>query len=399
MLLRIVGVWMLLWGGSSAQAQLPSCELDPQRSGIFVLTVQPGNDVPNAFGHTALLVWNPRAGMRSAVFDYGRYRAASITELAWKMLRMELPYFMSADPLGNVMARYKAEDREVIAQRLALAPTEASALVEAQREQTKDPEFPYHWYSSNCTTKIRDAIDDAMGGALEAQHASVESDTSACREVLRHSAPNGPLWFGLHWGSGRAADEPISEWEAMYLPDGLRRGIETSTRADGTPLVAETCVLVSSTRPGVAPEAPNRNLVLWLVGLIGAAGLYGVSRAGRGAALTAIGALGVGVGVFGSAAVMIGSLGTFAPFWGWHNQWFANPLWFALVPAAVIAGRHPRSEWPQRLAGGLVAIAALGVLAYLVRGLADRNFGIMGLMVPTLVTAAWLLRPSAPSDG
>ena len=393
MLLRIVASLLLLVLARGARAELPTCELNPQQPGIYVLTVQPGDGVPNAFGHTALLVWNPRAGMRSAVFDYGRYRAAPITELAWKMLRMELPYFMSADPLGNVLARYKYENRQVIAQRLSLTSAEAGALVESQREQTKDPEFPYHWYSTNCTTKVRDAIDAAMGGVLKAQHESEVSDTSACREVLRHSAPMWPLWFGLHWGSGRTADEPISEWDAMYLPDGFRRRVEESTRPDGSPLVVETCELVSSTRAAVPAEPPNRNLVLWLFGLLAAAGLYGLSRVGRGAGLAGVGVLGAAIGVFGSTAVLIGSLGTFAPFWGWHNQWFANPLWLALVPAAWIAWRNAASDWPMRLAGAVVGVAGLGVLAFLVRGLADRNFGIMGLAIPVLLVAAWLLRP------
>lgn len=394
MLLGILALLLVVLAPTAHADEPAACELPPSTPAIYVLTVAPGNDVPNAFGHTALLVWSPRAGVRSAVFDYGRYRAASITELAWKMLRMELPYFMSADPLGNVMARYKAEGREVIAQRIALTPEESAALVTSQREQTKDPEFPYHWYSSNCTTKIRDAIDASMGGALKAQHEGEESNTSACREVLRHSAPNVPLWFGLHWGSGRYADLPISEWDAMYLPDGFRRGIDESMRPDGTPLVAETCVLVQSDGPGVLAEPPNRNLVLWALGLVAAGILFGLSKLGRGIGLTSVGALGLGVGVFGSAAVLIGSLGTFAPFWGWHNQWFANPAWFALGPAAVIAWRDRASEWPLRLGGAVVVLAGLGILAFLVRGIADRNFGIIGLAVPVLLVAASLLRPS-----
>jgi hypothetical protein len=117
----------------------------------------------------------------------------------------------------------------------------------------------------------------------------------------------------------------------------------------------------------------------------------------RGAALALVGVLGVAVGLFGGAALAVGLLGTFAPFWGHHNLAFANLGHLALVGAAAWAWRDDRSRGPMGLAIGLLGIAALGLGWTLGTGFAERNVGIVGLLVPSLVAAAWVLRP--PGDG
>ena len=60
--------------------------------------------------------------------------------------------------------------------------------------------------------------------------------------------------------------------------------------------------------------------------------------------------VGAVAGSFGTAALLAGGLGTFAPSWGAHNLAFASPLDFGLVVAAVVGWRHPAHRLPLRIA-------------------------------------------------
>ena len=67
-------------------------------------------------------------------------------------------------------------------------------------------------------------------------------------------------------------------------------------------------------------------LPLSALGLLWGLVLAGTRRLGAAAAGLAAAATGLLLGAWGAAALLVGSLGTFAPFWGHHNLFLASPL-------------------------------------------------------------------------
>ncbi len=387
-------VWMGLARVALAAEPLPRC--GPLEPGAYVLTMSPGESVQNVFGHTALLVADADQGEWSTVYDFGRYELGPPLEQAWAVLNMEQPYYVSARPLSQIVERYANRERSVVVQQLALTNDQITSLTSGVvRKLNDDPYFAYNWYRPNCTTEIQDRLDAVLGGALSAQHGEV-SDTSPAREVLRHSSNLVPLWFGLHWGSGRIADRRISHWEGMFLPDGLRRGLARSQTPDGEPLVVHECVLVDAGSPSVPTQPPSRFGWLLAVGLVWGGVVAGLSWLRRGVGLAVVSAQGLAVGLFGSAAVLVGSLGTFAPFWGHHNLAFANPGHLLLAAMGVVAWRRPASQVPAAVTGLLCGAAGGGVVAAIAHVGTDRNLGIIALLLPPLLAALWALRPVRP---
>ena len=85
-----------------------------------------------------------------------------------------------------MLAVYAREDRTLWRQRLPLPPETARRL--AQRLHAADVReatfYLYHHFNDNCTTRIRDLIDEATDGALR-QGAMVPSDPPLRRYVYR----------------------------------------------------------------------------------------------------------------------------------------------------------------------------------------------------------------------
>ena len=190
---------MVLW--LSMLALAGDCEL---RDGTYLVTVEPGSDVQTLFGHTALLVYDEQQGGYSSIYEWGRFAQEPLASMAWKVLTMTKAYDLVARPLDDTVQRYDRAGRGMMAQRLALSSEEQAALVSSVVEELNAGEpFTYNWYQPNCTTQVRDHLDTLLDGALREQLQGV--GTSPAQEVLRHSAPHGPLWLGLQWGSGRYA--------------------------------------------------------------------------------------------------------------------------------------------------------------------------------------------------
>jgi len=395
----IIGLLALFGLSAWADDDLAACDFSSDGFSIHILTVSPGDTVDKIFGHTAIIVYDPSLGEDSIAYDFG-WVDMSDPMLVWDILNATQDYRVGRWTLEATREKISRLGRGAIAQKLDVSPTQVHQIANSLVATTRgDSTFRYNWYRPNCTTKVSELIDGVLRGDLKAQHTD-PSGTSPAREVLRHSAHMPSLWFGLHWGSGRVADEEISWWDAMFLPEPLMIRLRQSTLAspDGTrrPLVSSECRLLDPDLPEPLALAPNRNLPLGGIGLLMGLAVAGAGVASRRSGIFAVGALGAGLGLFGCAALIVGLAGTFAPFWGHHNLWFASPLSSGLAIAAVIAHRRPDNPQAKWIAAGVLALGVLGVAASALHGFADRNIGIAALILPALAAALWVL---ARKDG
>jgi len=361
------------------------------RDGAYLLTVEPGDGVQTLFGHTALLVYDEQQAGYSPVYDWGRFDYEPFPSLAWAVLTMTKEYYLASKTVDEMVARYDREGRGVVAQRLDLSAEEADVLSKAVAEDLNGGgQFLYNWYEPNCTTMVRDHIDGAVGGDLRAQ--LQDPGASPAGEVLRHAGPHLPLWLGLQWGSGRVARAPVSRFDATFLPEQLHDELAGASRG-GRPLVEDTCTLGAVPYPGVPNVGPSRVGWLGLVGLLWALLLAGSRRVG--AAAAGAGAVGTGLvlGAWGSAALLVGSLGTFAPFWGHHNLFLASPLHLLLLVAGGWHLRRPEATGPMGMVAVCIASGLLGLGWSALGAFADGNLGLALATLLPLSGLAWAVSP------
>src|SRR5204862_6089815 len=93
-----------------------------------------------------------------------------------------MQYSTGEDLAGPMVDDYIANDRDVIVQELNLSPPQKRALLALLREKLKpdNRDYLYEYYRSNCSTKLRDALDapGVLNGSLQQQLSAVPTRTT-----------------------------------------------------------------------------------------------------------------------------------------------------------------------------------------------------------------------------
>lgn len=198
---------------------------------IDVYTMGPGADLFSQFGHAAICVSDAK-DPQGRCYNYGTADFSTPGPLTWNFLRGRALFWVSVVPQPYMVALYAHEDRTLYRQRLPLPAAAAHKLAAKlhQADQREATYYRYHHFRDNCTTRIRDLVDDATEGALR------KSSQTASDPPLRHYVQQGfdsslPLLLLMDVLLGRAADPPSTRWQGMFLPELLREELTTKLRA------------------------------------------------------------------------------------------------------------------------------------------------------------------------
>lgn len=303
---------------------------------VSVLTFGPGDHPFFKFGHNAIWV-QPRGG-RGVVYNFGTF-AFDTPNLIGKFLRGRFTYWLSRATIEDTLWSYQASDRTIVAQELDLAPAQAQALWSALEENAKPANraYLYDYFWDNCSTRVRDAVDRAVGGRLHAA-ASGPARLTFRRHALRLTADLPWEYVGLDVGLGSPTDAARTEWEEDFIPEVLQGTLRKVTLDDGgvrRPLVRAERVVYLSTKPPPPSDEPGRRPVFALAGVLFGAALYGLgalaarARAARVALGGLLALLGLALGVVGLALPLLWAFTN-------HRAAFANANILQIPPWAVL---------------------------------------------------------------
>lgn len=386
--------------------EAPNGAARPRGLDVYVITFGPGDHPFSKFGHNAVLVVD-REHRADAVYNFGTFSAAS-PSLITDFLQGRLLYWVSVGHWGPTAAAYAANNRSISAQKLSLTPAETERLI-ASLAKSALPEnryYRYDYYLDNCSTKVRDVLNDVTGGSLE--NAKSTPAKLSWREHTSRLTEDSPwLNLGLNLLLAGGVDVPRSRWEEMFLPSALAEQLATTRKADGSPLVASQEVWHRAQRPPLA-ETPPRHLWLPGVGILIGASLSGLARAGRRSRLasTAFTCL---VAILGTAAGVLGCIFSFFWFATDHDFAHANenllalPPWALLLPVAVIGAHLKGGPWiarARKLALLLAAGCGLGLALKALPWFRQDNWIFVGFALGLWGLLALALRqaylPTAP---
>jgi hypothetical protein len=193
---------------------------------IELYTVGPGDYLFSKFGHAALCVFDPgdRVGR---CYNYGTTDFSTPGPLAWAVLRGRAEFWVSVAPIDEMLAFYRAEDRTIYRQVLSLEPEQAEQMERALATSAlpENRVYRYDHFVDNCSTRPRDHIDAATGGALRSDSDGAPRRSFTYRTLIRETLANDSVYFLLGEAFlGRPMDRERSEFEAMFLPHILREG-------------------------------------------------------------------------------------------------------------------------------------------------------------------------------
>lgn len=385
-----------------SQTQAPEASPVPgEQLTVRLITAGPGTEVWELFGHNAIWIHDQTTGRQTA-YDYGRFDFAEPGFL-WRFVKGRMWYWMgAADPRGMIAA-YVSRDRSVWVQELNLPPAarEELRLLLEHNVQEENRYYRYDYYRDNCSTRIRDALDLVVRGAISAQTADTVPGSTWRSHSDRLLAADPLAYTGTKLGLGSPTDRPISRWDEMYVPMRLQEYIRTVQieGADGEliPLVRHEEAVYLGSGPPERSEPPGWYLIYLAIGLLWAALMVwcaGVARRG--------GRLGqAGFGLAAGAWALVAGLGGSVLLFLWigtdhvmtranENLLQLNPLallLLVLVPLALAADRWRK---PAVVLAGLVAAGSLlGAAAKILPGFDQANWQVIALAAP-VNAALWL---------
>ena len=403
---------LLLTGATdaAAQAALPASAARPASPApaalqVFLMTFGPGREVWERFGHNAIWIHDPVHGTDEA-YNYGLFDFHQHNFIL-RFVRGQMWYWMAGFPAPDYIEQYERNNRSVWVQELDLPPG-ARAQLQSFLEWNATPEhrfYHYDYYRDNCSTRVRDAIDRVLGGAIRRQTEHVAAGTTYRFHTQRLTA-NDPLIFtGLLAALGERVDLPISAWDEMFLPLKMRDWVRRVTipGPDGRPraLVRSERTIFESTAP--APPSAPPDWVPWYLALGMALGgaIWLLAAFARANPAARFGFL-VLVGGWGALAGLGGLV--LAGLWGLTDHVMArcnenllqlNPLALLLLPAsrAVLRGGSSAQRWTF-LAFVVAGLSVLGLLLKAVPGFRQVNAPLIALALPIqLGIAAAFRRP------
>ena len=205
---------------------------------IGIITMEPGEQFWERFGHDAIVVVDPVRG-NSTSYNFGFFDMSE-PGFVGNFIRGYMQYYLVALPTEDDLSSYREEGRGVSVQWLDLDENQARGLAEALviNARPENARYRYEYYTDNCATRVRDAIDRALDGKLKEQLAGRSQGNTYRSESVRLAWPAKWMAFGFHLGLSGYGDRPLSRWEEAFIPMRLRDSLREVKRADGRPLVA-----------------------------------------------------------------------------------------------------------------------------------------------------------------
>ena len=364
---------------------------------IGVLTMEPGEIFFERFGHNAIVVDDPAAA-GPVSYNFGFFdpdEPGFVPNFARGVMR----YWLVALPLEKDLAYYRQAGRGAAIQWLALSPAQARAVAGdlAAMAGGSRARYDYEYFTSNCSTQVRDALDRALGGQLRANLSARSQGNTYRGEAVRLAVPAAWMGLGFHLGLAGAADKPLSRWEEAFVPMRLRDSLRDVRLEDGRPLVAAEETLLPHRLPLPANDPPRLRGAAFLAGLGLAAAVLLLGRRWP-RALAGL------AGVFWLLAGLAGLVMAFLWFGSQHvfghanqNLLLLSPLCLGLLPGAwaLARGREP-GRWFRPLLLIVVGGAALAAFLKFLPFLAQENTEWVLLLLP--LHWALLRRLAPPRD-
>lgn len=248
-----------------AQASLgtpPDYELPNDLSGVhfYLITVDVGDMVYDNFGHTALRVYDENTDT-DTVFNWGVFdMSGGVVSFSYDFFKGIMRYRLETHTPAQEFNAYRSQQRTVWQDRINLTNPQKAVLYRRLlwNLQPENVIYDYQYFDDNCTTRVRDYLDEALSGRIAAHNDGVTNQTY--REIVQdHYASVALIGLSLDVLMNSNIDRPVTEWESMFLPVNLRNRlarIQSDVAENGKrlPLLSDSQQLMEFTPPTVQQD-------------------------------------------------------------------------------------------------------------------------------------------------
>jgi hypothetical protein len=223
------------------------------RAEIYLLTCGPGTEIYSVYGHSALRIVIPYKGT-DLVYNWGVFDFDT-PNFGWKFANGRLNYMLGVYPYDRFLRDYFQEQRWVLAQKLNIEDEETEKLFSliADNLKPENIEYRYDFLYDDCSTRIRDLIEKAVGENLLYPPERPAKELKTFR-FLTGEYEKGYPWtkLGIDLLLGSPNDKKATFRNRMFLPIDLKNGLsELLIRRNGKmiPLLTDPLTVVDFESP------------------------------------------------------------------------------------------------------------------------------------------------------
>jgi Domain of unknown function (DUF4105) len=197
---------------------------------INLYTFSPYQSLFAWYGHSAIEIKNTETG-EAYMFNYGGFFFDLPHFIEYLKGRFEFWSFVLES--NEALIPYENQNRHIVVQTLNLTSQQKTMIQKllVNSLQPGNRYYNYNHFLDNCSTRIRDIIDEALGGDLKKQ--SLQASNLTFRDYMHRMMAEVPvLDFAMLFIANDFVDQPISDWDTMFLPDRLMAVIERAKNPD-----------------------------------------------------------------------------------------------------------------------------------------------------------------------
>ncbi|HST27652.1 MAG TPA: DUF4105 domain-containing protein [Rudaea sp.] len=326
-----------------ASAPQPGTNLD-----VALVTFGPGTELWERFGHNAILITDKATGAQR-LYNYGMFDFAQ-EDFYLNFARGRMRYRIDVDDPADEFPLYRSEGRWIVEQDLNFTPEQRAKLSAylAWNARPENAQYRYDYFTANCATRVRDALDSALGGAIRAQLIAPSRGFTYRMDTMRLMRPEPVLMVLMDAGLGPFADKRLSYWAESFVPMEFMRYVREVKVRDASgalvPLVEHETVVY----PGNLPEPPEYpSNWIWQafgIGILSGLGLLALYRKrerrwARWTFATGASLIAFACGIAGLVLIGLWTLTDHVAAWHNENILLLNPLCLLLVPAWIASAR------------------------------------------------------------
>ncbi|GAB5400417.1 MAG: DUF4105 domain-containing protein [Aureisphaera sp.] len=256
---------LTLFWPSHVTCQLPELS---ENSEISIITIGPGKNLYDKFGHTAIRV---KDSIFDIAFNYGVYDF-NTPNFYTKFAQGKLLYILDVRRFDRFLESYKRQNRWVKEQVLDLTPDENKEFYSFLENNAKveNRAYLYDFLFDNCATRPRDALSNILKDKLRYDDSYLKENYTF-RELIQQNVPaNSWGSLGMDVAIGAVTDRTATPWEHQFLPNYVYLANEHATLASNgstIPFIKESQIIFQNN-----PEEDKSNFFmspLFVFGLLG----------------------------------------------------------------------------------------------------------------------------------
>lgn len=228
------------WGGVAPAAKPPMVAPSDSLEHLtfYLMTVEVATGIADNFGHTGIRVINSQTG-QDFIFNWGLYDFKDPLQFSFGFYFGDVTYKLGVYPFHYMKTQYAQKKRTMWQDRLDLRPAEKRIFWQRLQwnNRPENKSYQYQYFFDNCSTRPRDYLDEALGGAIKSLYAPLGSGASFRDMVRSHYQTNPVVALSLELLMNSNLDREMTVWEKMFLPRSLRDRLLSFHRPDGSPLL------------------------------------------------------------------------------------------------------------------------------------------------------------------